>query len=216
MQNLYPQATDFQPLANSYPPVGSNPVPLNLDRHTATITACLDQCGHYIREIQTKLQSLEMNQMNVQTLVATSQDDAKATAKELLAKVEDDVSVTARCLDYALSANNRLFEQLESACKHVLDQLTRVAMDPKSLDTIKRGDWAKPAEPQQQAQASELEQLKKKVQDQTAEIEGLKALLEQRNAAHAGEVARLQAQINSLAPNPFQKLAACCFVKNPL
>jgi hypothetical protein len=157
-----------------------------------------------------------MNQMNVQTLVATSQDDAKATAKELLAKVEDGVSATARCLDYALSANNRLFEQLESACKHVLDQLTRVAMDPKSLDTIKRGDWAKPAEqPQQQAQASELEQLKKKVQDQTAEIEGLKALLEQRDAAHAGEVARLQAQINSLAPNPFQKLAACCFVKKP-
>jgi len=77
----------------------------------------------------------------------------------------------------------------------LLDQLTRIANNPKSLDAIIQGDQVNPAEqPQQQAQASELEQqLKKRVQDLNAENEGLKALLEQRDAAHAAEISTMQA-----------------------
>ena len=60
-------------------------------------------------------------------------------------------------MEYARDADDRLFGQFASYCDSLLDQLTRIAKDPKSLDAIKLEDRANLA--QQQAHASEIEQL---------------------------------------------------------
>ena len=70
MQRLAPQEPDYRSRASSSI-VGNNAMPLNLDRHTATIKALLDSCGHKIGEIQTKLESLERDKISVQMMVAT-------------------------------------------------------------------------------------------------------------------------------------------------
>ena len=109
-------------------------------------------------------------------MVATRKGESKAAAEQLLASLEADYLTQTKCLEYALSTDDRFSRQLKSTCDHLLAQLTRIAIDPKSIDAIIQGDRVNPAEqPQQQAQASVLEQLKKRVQDQTAENEGLRA-----------------------------------------
>ena len=123
-------------------------------------------------------------------MVATSDGSAKTIAEQMLSQLEADHLAAKSCLEYAKTTDDRLFGHLDSTCERLLDQLKSIVRDPKSLDAIKQGDQAKPAE--QQAQASDLEQLKKRVQDQTAEIEGLRVKLEQRDAAHTAEIARLQ------------------------
>ena len=91
-------------------------------------------------------------------MVATRKGNSKAAAEQLLASLEADHLAQTKCLEYALSTDDRFSGQLKSTCDHLLAQLTRIAIDPKSIDAIIQGDRVNPAE-QQHAQASDLEQL---------------------------------------------------------
>ena len=151
-------------------------MPFGLDNHIKEITTFFDSCGEKLHEIQTDLENIEQEKISVQMMVATRKGNSKAVAEQLLASLEADHLAQTKCLEYALKTDDRFFGQLKSTCERLLAQLTRIASDPKSIDAIMQGDRVNPAEqPQQQAQASELEQLNRRVQDQTTENEGLRA-----------------------------------------
>ena len=150
-----------------------------MEKYTTYIKSFVDKCGHKLHEIQTDLENIEQEKISVQTMVATRKGNSKAAAEQLLASLEADHLAQMSCLDYALNTDDRLFGLLKSTCESLLAQLTGIANDPKSLDAIKKGDRVNPPEqPQQHLQASEIVQLKRRIQDHSAEIEGLKAQIE--------------------------------------